>query len=336
MRSRASRRSVSIWDSPGPRVPMPPTPRPAPRRSKCVHRPRMRAMLYSSWASSTCILPSAVWACWAKMSRITDVRSSTGRSSSASRLRCWRGVSSSSATTTFASACLSSDLSSDTLPEPRYVFGWTVSRFCVSSPTVATPAVRRSSLSSSRSGASSDAAMQKARCRARGSAFGAYRDSAVRPLRERSKTTHSRGPLTHNCTPAAAHPRRLAPPTGINVLTHASPRARPEASTAAPHRSHSPWASDPLESAPMPVTPAPGESELAERLAARTLELIDVPSESRDEAALATHVATVLREGGAVVEDLGDSCVLAYPAEMRPQVLLAGHLDTVPAQDNIP
>src|SRR5690349_11477258 len=213
------------------------------------------------------------------MSRITDVRSSTGRSSSASRLRCWRGVSSSSATTTFASAPLSSDLSSDTLPEPRYVFGWTVSRFCVSSPTVATPAVRRSSLSSSRSGASSDAAMQKARCRARGSAFGAYLDSAVRPLRERSKVVHSRVPQ------------------------------------------------------PMPVAPAPSESELAERLAARTLELIDVPSESREEAALATHVATVLRDGGAVVEDLGDSCVLAYPAETRPSVLLAGHLDTVPAQD---
>lgn len=86
----------------------------------------------------------------------------------------------------------------------------------------------------------------------------------------------------------------------------------------------------------MPVTPAPSETELAERLAARTLELIDVPSESRDEAALAAHVARVLREGGAVVEDLGDSCVLAYPAETRPSLLLAGHLDTVPAQDNIP
>ena len=86
----------------------------------------------------------------------------------------------------------------------------------------------------------------------------------------------------------------------------------------------------------MPVTPAPSESELAERLAVRTLELIDIPSESRDEAQLAAHVASVLREGGAVVEDLGDSCVLAYPSELRPQVLLAGHLDTVPAQGNIP
>jgi succinyl-diaminopimelate desuccinylase len=84
------------------------------------------------------------------------------------------------------------------------------------------------------------------------------------------------------------------------------------------------------------VAPGPSESELAERLAARTLELIDVPSESRGEAALAERVARVLREGGAEVEDLGDSCVLARPPGTRPSVLLAGHLDTVPAQGNIP
>jgi succinyl-diaminopimelate desuccinylase len=86
----------------------------------------------------------------------------------------------------------------------------------------------------------------------------------------------------------------------------------------------------------MPVAPAPSETELASRLAARTLELVDVPSESRSEAPLAAHVADALRSGGAEVVDLGDSCVLAYPREMRPSVLLAGHLDTVPAQDNIP
>src|SRR3954452_4675950 len=84
-----------------------------------------------------------------------------------------------------------------------------------------------------------------------------------------------------------------------------------------------------LESSDMPVAPAPSETELAERLAARTLALIDIPSESRNESALAAYVASVLREGGAVVEDLGDDCVLAYPREMRPTVLLAGHLDTV-------
>jgi succinyl-diaminopimelate desuccinylase len=86
----------------------------------------------------------------------------------------------------------------------------------------------------------------------------------------------------------------------------------------------------------MPVTPAPSEAELASRLAARTLELVDVPSESHAEAALAEHVARALREGGAEVLDLGDSCVLARPREMQPRVLLAGHLDTVPAQGNLP
>ena len=72
MRRRASRRSVSSCDSPGPRVPTPP-----PRRSRCCHMPRMRGRLYSSCASSTWSLPSALTACWAKMSRISCVRSTT-------------------------------------------------------------------------------------------------------------------------------------------------------------------------------------------------------------------------------------------------------------------
>jgi succinyl-diaminopimelate desuccinylase len=75
---------------------------------------------------------------------------------------------------------------------------------------------------------------------------------------------------------------------------------------------------------------------LGERLAARTLELVDIPSESRDEARLAGHVAGVLRAAGLDVADLGDTCVLARPPGRRPAVLLAGHLDTVPAQDNRP
>jgi succinyl-diaminopimelate desuccinylase len=70
------------------------------------------------------------------------------------------------------------------------------------------------------------------------------------------------------------------------------------------------------------------DAELGDRLAARTLELIDIPSESRDEARLATHVAELL---GA--EDLGDSCIAV---RRRAPVLLAGHLDTVPAQENVP
>jgi len=70
------------------------------------------------------------------------------------------------------------------------------------------------------------------------------------------------------------------------------------------------------------------DAELGDRLAARTLELIDIRSESRDEARLATHVAGLL---GA--EDLGDSCIAARRGA---PVLLAGHLDTVPAQENVP
>jgi len=66
----------------------------------------------------------------------------------------------------------------------------------------------------------------------------------------------------------------------------------------------------------------------AERLAARTLELIDIPSESRHETRLAAHV------GGLVgADDLGDDCLLVRRGA---PVLLAGHLDTVPAQDNLP
>src|SRR3954464_2227554 len=73
-------------------------------------------------------------------------------------------------------------------------------------------------------------------------------------------------------------------------------------------------------------------------LADRTLEFIDIASESRDEEALAAHILGVLQAGGVPVRDAGDTCVLAgrlQPAE-RPLVLLAGHLDTVPAQDNRP
>jgi succinyl-diaminopimelate desuccinylase len=77
---------------------------------------------------------------------------------------------------------------------------------------------------------------------------------------------------------------------------------------------------------------------LADRLASRALELVDVPSESREEAAIAAHALGVLRAGGVDTRDAGDSCVLAGATARgeRPLVLLAGHLDTVPAQGNRP
>lgn len=79
-------------------------------------------------------------------------------------------------------------------------------------------------------------------------------------------------------------------------------------------------------------------STLPDRLAARTLELVDIPSQSRNEAALAAHVLGVLRAGHVPARDAGDTCILGGVCERgeRPLVLLAGHLDTVPAQDNLP
>ena len=70
------------------------------------------------------------------------------------------------------------------------------------------------------------------------------------------------------------------------------------------------------------------DAELGDRLAARTLELVDIPSESRAEGRLVEHLAAVLD-----VADLGDGCLLARRGS---PVLLAGHLDTVPAQGNLP
>jgi succinyl-diaminopimelate desuccinylase len=66
-------------------------------------------------------------------------------------------------------------------------------------------------------------------------------------------------------------------------------------------------------------------------LAERTLQLVDVPSESRSEAALVALVRELL-PGDALFDD-GE--VLLY-GDPRAPIVLAGHLDTVPAQGNIP
>jgi succinyl-diaminopimelate desuccinylase len=80
------------------------------------------------------------------------------------------------------------------------------------------------------------------------------------------------------------------------------------------------------------------EGKLAARLAERTLELIDIASESGAERDIAAHVLGVLQAGGVPARDAGDTCVLAGASSRgsRPFVLLAGHLDTVPAQGNWP
>ena len=77
--------------------------------------------------------------------------------------------------------------------------------------------------------------------------------------------------------------------------------------------------------------------DLAGRLAACTLELVDIPSESRHEAAVAAHVATLVPEWLSVETAVEDGTLWLGPRRPRtPLVVLAGHYDTVPAQDNLP
>lgn len=84
-------------------------------------------------------------------------------------------------------------------------------------------------------------------------------------------------------------------------------------------------------------------NELRERLANAALELVDIPSESGQEAGIADHVEARLAascpSGLAVTRD--GNAVLALPAGFVPGagiplVLFVGHLDTVPAQENLP
>jgi succinyl-diaminopimelate desuccinylase len=79
-------------------------------------------------------------------------------------------------------------------------------------------------------------------------------------------------------------------------------------------------------------------TNLADRLADRTLQLIDVASQSGAERDIVGHLLEVLSEARVPIHDAGDTCVIAG-AKARgehPFVLLAGHLDTVPAQENWP
>ena len=75
------------------------------------------------------------------------------------------------------------------------------------------------------------------------------------------------------------------------------------------------------------MTPAVPASDLA----TRTLELVDVPSESRHEGAAMELVRSLLP--GEPLYDDGEAIVWGDAAA---PVALAGHVDTVPAQDNLP
>jgi succinyl-diaminopimelate desuccinylase len=68
-------------------------------------------------------------------------------------------------------------------------------------------------------------------------------------------------------------------------------------------------------------------------LVSRALELVSIPSVSHHEAAIAAYVAESMPGEPTFADDL--STVYARRTG-KPLVLLAGHLDTVPAQDNLP
>ncbi len=65
-----------------------------------------------------------------------------------------------------------------------------------------------------------------------------------------------------------------------------------------------------------------------------TLELVNIPSPSREESVLLHHVSQRVPLPLAYGTD--EALLFATPRTGRPLVLLAGHLDTVPAQDNVP
>lgn len=74
-------------------------------------------------------------------------------------------------------------------------------------------------------------------------------------------------------------------------------------------------------------------STLDVRLAQRTLELVDIPSASRNEAAVMAYVREALPLPRIhATEDV----VFAGERRGQPFVVLAGHVDTVPEQDNLP
>ena len=69
-----------------------------------------------------------------------------------------------------------------------------------------------------------------------------------------------------------------------------------------------------------------------------TAALVDVPSVSRDEAALADAVEGALREqtSGFEIVRFGDAVLARTTRGLPTRVILAGHLDTVPIADNVP
>jgi succinyl-diaminopimelate desuccinylase len=78
-------------------------------------------------------------------------------------------------------------------------------------------------------------------------------------------------------------------------------------------------------------------TDVSDRLAVRTEALVEIPSESRDEAAILERIRAELPSAWTVIDD-EDSVLLAMPERRpgAPLVLLAGHVDTVPRGGSAP
>ena len=76
---------------------------------------------------------------------------------------------------------------------------------------------------------------------------------------------------------------------------------------------------------------------LADRLAARTLELVDIPSQSGHEEAIREHVLGLVPSDWAPDYARDEAYLFVAPRRPgRPLVVLVAHYDTVPAQGNLP
>ena len=100
-RSCARRRLISNLVSPGPRPPIPPV-----RRDIAVGMSANRGIRYRSCASSTWSFPSRDVARWAKISKMSCVRSSTFRSVAVAMFRSWDGESSRSKASASTCKCM--------------------------------------------------------------------------------------------------------------------------------------------------------------------------------------------------------------------------------------
>src|SRR5699024_7475348 len=87
---------------------------------------------------------------------------------------------------------------------------------------------------------------------------------------------------------------------------------------------------------PSPIGSAP-VSALPDRLARRTLELVDIASESLQEAEIREHLRALVPPPFAPVFEGDDAFFWARERRADvPLLILAGHYDTVPAQGNLP